>query len=184
MKKLCELVKIVENNEECVVLEVTGSRLDLIKLGCFNGDEKLIRLTKGDSHTCTVWTDNGHFSWHWGIGGHTIVSNETSKKGNLIQDCITKDFEIYIGSNKANIAKTLHIKSLEDVKHMTHTVKLMYWRNRPSDVICHLDGEYFTRFNGMENAFKHFTDHEYKVEATREYVAQTGCIVKEYTITK
>lgn len=184
MKKLCELVKIVENNMECVILEVTGSKLDLIKLGYFNGDEKLIRLTKGGNHTCTIWTDNGHFSWFWGTSGHTLVSNDTTKKGNLIQDCITKDFEIYINGSKEHIAKTLHIKSLEDVRHMTHKVKLMYFPNSCRDICCHLDGEYFTRFNGIENALKHFADRGYSVEIIKDYIAQTGCIVKEYMATK
>lgn len=184
MKKLCELVKIVENNEECVILEVTGSMLDIIKLGCFNGDEKLIRLTKGNNHTCTVWTDNRNYSWHWGIGGHTIVSDAMDKKGKLIQDCIEKDFEIYIGSNKKRITETLHIMSLEDVKHASHKVKLMYWQSQPNDICCHMDGEYFTRFNGKRNALIHFMDHDYKVEAIGNYVAQTGCIVEEYIISK
>ena len=96
MKKLCELVKIVENNKECVILEVTGSKLDLIKLGYFNGNEKLIRLTKGANQTCTIWTDNKNYSWHWGRDGYTLVSDSMEKKGKLIQDCITKDFQINI----------------------------------------------------------------------------------------
>lgn len=184
MKKLCELVKIVENNMECVILEVTGSSLDLIKLGCFNGDEKLIRLTKGGDQTCTVWTDKGHFSWHWGASGYTLVSSDMEKKGKLIEDCITKDFEIYIKGSKEHIAKTLHIKSFEDIKHSVRKVKLMYWGNRPSDITCHLDGEYFTRFNGHDNAFKYFTERGYAINATNEYVAKTGCFVEEYTVVK
>ena len=42
MKKLVNYVKIVENNEECVILEVVGAPLDLIRLGCFNGNEKMV----------------------------------------------------------------------------------------------------------------------------------------------
>lgn len=184
MKKLCELVKIVENNMDCVILEVTGSMLDLIKLGCFNGDEKLIRLTKGDNHTCTVWTKEKNYSWHWGIGGHTLVSNQMEKKGRMIQECIERDFEIYIGSNKKRIAKTLHIMSLEDVRHGCHKMKLMYWKNQTNDICCHLDEEYFTHFDSRTSAFRHFNEHGYKVESKGEYVAVTGCIVEEYIITK
>ena len=184
MKKLCELVKIVENNMDCVILEVTGSMLDLIKLGCFNGDEKLIRLTKGDSHTCTVWTDANHYSWHWGIGGYTLVSDQMEKKGRMIQECIERDFEIYINGNNAHIAKTLHIKSLADTKHMTRKCKLMYWPNNTSDVVCHLDDAYFTRFKGVNDALKHFKEHGYKITDTGKHMAQTGCIVEEYIIIK
>ena len=49
--KLCYMVDIIENNENCVVLEVKDNKkMDLIKLGCFDGDEELIRLTKGKKH--------------------------------------------------------------------------------------------------------------------------------------
>ena len=184
MKKLCELVEIVENNKECVILEVTGSMLDLIKLGCFNGDEKLIRLTKGNRHTCTVWTSDNNYSWFWGIGGHTLVSDDMTKRGKLIEDCITRDFEIYIGENKDLIAKTLHIKSLADVEHMTHKVKLMWWPNNNDSICCHIDGEFFEFFKGMENALRHFKSRGYQFSGHNKYTAQTGCIVEEYTITK
>lgn len=185
MKNLSTLTKIIENNEECVILEVTGNKLDLIKLGCFNGDEQMIRLTKGKNHTCTIWTkDDKHYSWYWGADGYTLVSKQMDKKGKLIEDCITKDFEIYIGDNKDKIKSTLHIKSLNDVVHTTHTVKLMYWPNSKHDICCHLDNEYFARFNGIENAFKHFLERGYEIEKENSYTAMTGCSVEEYIIKK
>ena len=182
MKRLCELVKIMENNRECVVLEVTGDRLDLIKLGCFNGDEKIFRLSKGANHNCTVWTNNGYYSWHWGIDGHTLVSDEMDKQGELIQDCITKDFGIYIGENKNLIDSTLYIMSLEDTKHITHKVKLMYWPNNPNDICCHLDGEYYSHFKGSTEAFNHFMCRGYTMSQENKYTAQTGFVVEEYKI--
>lgn len=99
MSKLVDSVKVVENNEDCVILEVIGKPIDMIKLGCFNGDETMIRLTKGDKHTCTVWTKNGnHYSWHWGLSGHSLVSDQMNKQRKLIVECITKDLRIYMGS--------------------------------------------------------------------------------------
>lgn len=95
MKRLSELVKIVEDNDDCVILEVKGEKLDLIKLGCFNGDEKMFRLTKGKNHTCTVWTKNGkYYSWEWDIDSYICTTREMDKKGELIQECIEKDFRI------------------------------------------------------------------------------------------
>lgn len=185
MKKLVDLVKIVENNRDCVILEVTGSMLDLIKLGCFNGDEIMFRLTKGKSHTCTVWTKDGkNYSWHWGYGGHTLVSDAMNKRGKMIQQCIAQDFEIYIGDNLKLIESSLHIKSLEDVKHNTHNIKLMYWEHHEDDVCCHLDGEFHTRFKGVECGIKHFADKGYNVKFVETYIAQTGCIVQVYNITR
>lgn len=67
---------------------------ELISLGCFNGDENYLRLTKGDTHTCTVFSDSKTFSWEWGKAGYTAVSNNVNKKGRMIQECIEKDFRI------------------------------------------------------------------------------------------
>lgn len=183
MKKLVNHVKIVENNEECVILEVVGAPLDLIRLGCFNGNEKMFRLTKGDNHTCTVWKENGdNYSWWWGCGGHTLVSDQMTKMGNLIQECIEQDFEIYIGSNKRNIQKTLHIRSLEDVKHSRHDMKLMYFRT--NDVCCHIDGEYFKHFKSVEDGVAHFKNRDYTVYVNGEEIAATGCKVEHYYIVR
>lgn len=181
MGKLVNYVKIVENNEECVILEVVGTPFDLIRLGCFNGNEKMFRLTKGAKHTCTVWKENGeNYSWFWGYGGHTLVSDDMTKRGNLIQECIEQDFEIYIGENKRNIKNTLYIKSLEDVKHNHHDVKLMYFHT--NDVCCHIDGEYFKHFKSLNDGIKHFQNRGYDVYEEYEETAVTGCTVKHYYI--
>jgi hypothetical protein len=181
MANLVNFVKIVENNEECVILEVVGTPLDLIRLGCFNGNEKMFRLTKGKKHTCTVWENDGkNYSWFWGYGGHTLVSDQTEKKGKLIQECIEQDFEIYIGDDKRNIQNTLHIRSLDDVKHACHNVKLMYFR--PDDVCCHIDGQYFKHFKSVQAGIKHFQNKGYLVCHKKDETAITGCMVKHYYI--
>ena len=183
MKKLVDLVKIVENNKECVILEITGSMLDLIKLGCFNGDEKLIRLTKGKDHTCTIWTtNNSRYDWYWGYSGYTLVSDAMDKKGTLIQKCIEQDFEIYIGTNAKRIQDTLHIKSLEDIKHNSHTIKMMYWKS--NEICCHVDDEYYTYFKSLNDGFEHFKLKGYNIQAIQSYIAQTGCTVDVFYIEK
>lgn len=94
--KLSNCVEVAVNNTECVVLKVKkGKEFDLITLGCFDGNETMFRLTKGGSHTCTVWRENDTpYSWYWGIGGHTLVSDNMNKRGRLIQSCIENDFHI------------------------------------------------------------------------------------------
>ena len=58
MKKLAELVKVEENNENCVLLKVKPkSSLELMKIGCFIGTERYFRVTKNKpsaTHTLTV----------------------------------------------------------------------------------------------------------------------------------
>lgn len=184
MTKLFDIVKIVENNEECVVLEVIGNPLDLIKIGYFDGDETMFRLTKGGNHICTVWRKSGgSYSWEWGISGSTIVSDKMSRQGTLIQECIEDDLEICINGPKEAIRKTLH-KSLEEIKRSKHDIKLMYWTNRPNDISCHKDNTYFKHFKGKDNAIEYFENHGYKFTNSRSYVAETGCIVEEYTIVR
>lgn len=184
MKKLFDIAKIVENNEECVVLEVTGTPMDLIKLGYFDGDETMMRLTKGGNHICTVWRKNGgSYSWEWGISGSTIVSDKMNRQGTLIQECIEDDFEICIKGTKEAIRKTLHT-SVEEIKCSKHDIKLMYWESRPNDICCHKDGVFFKHFNGKNNAIDYFESRKYKFTNSHSYVAGTGCIVEEYTIVR
>lgn len=94
--KLKDMVELAVNNQDCVVLKVKdGQEMNLISLGCFNGNETMMRLTKGKDVTCTLFRRDGKsFSWYWGISGYTLVSGQVSQMGRLIQDCIEKDFGI------------------------------------------------------------------------------------------
>ena len=96
---LKDLVTVTTNNDVCVILEIKpNSFKELIKLGCFNGKETIIRLTKSDAHTCTIWEEGGKsYSWNWGIGGHTLVSEGMNMKRRLIVDCIVNGFKINMG---------------------------------------------------------------------------------------
>lgn len=184
--KLCNLVDIVDNNMECVVLKVKDdAQMELIKLGYFAGNEDIIRLTKGKNHTCSVFYKDGkNFSWEWGSSGYTLVSEMMSKKGKLIEECITEDFDIYIGDNYDNLKKSLYIKSLDDVKDAQHFIEFMYW-NKPDASICvHKDNTFYKHFESMRDAKNHFRKLGYKLDYNNQYVASTGCIVEEYNIEK
>ena len=94
--KLKDIVDVVVNNDNCVVLKVKdGQELNLISLGYFDGDETMLRLTKGKNVTCTVFKKNGrHGSWDWGADGYTLVTDRCAKIGKIVQSCIEKDFGI------------------------------------------------------------------------------------------
>lgn len=94
---LTPYVTLTCNNKDCVILEVKkGHRMDLIRLGCFNGDEEMFRLTKGETVTCTVFRkDCKPFSWSWGSRS-TLVSDEVTKMGRIIEKCVVKDFGIQV----------------------------------------------------------------------------------------
>lgn len=183
--KLCYLVDIIENNETCVILQVKDNKkLDLIKLGCFDGDEKLIRLTKGEDHTCTIFrTNDNSFSWYWGRSGYTLVSDKLTEMGKLIEECITEDFDIYIGEDKNKVIETMNIMSLEDSIDKSHFIKMMYWKDG-NDVSVHKDNSFYRFFKNTIEAKEHFKNLNYDMEFKNKYIASTGCIVEEYDISK
>lgn len=183
MNKLCNLVTILDNNENCVNLKVKpNKREELIRLGYFNGNEDIIRLTKGKNHTCTIiYKDLTTKSWDWGSSGYTLVSNETSKAGRLIEECITEDFDIYIGDKENNIRDSLNIKSLDDTKKRKHDIEVMYFKN-DSDVSVHKDGTFYKHFKSVNDVKQHFKELEYNMNYKNQYIASTGCVVEEYRI--
>ena len=184
--KLCNLVDIIDNSLECVVLKVKDdARLDLIKLGYFTGDEDIIRLTKGENHICTVFHKDGkNYSWDWGKSGYTIVSEEMSKKGKLIEQCITEDFDIYIGDNYDNLKNSLYIRSLDDVKDAQHFLQFMYWNKNDANVCVHKDGDIYKHFKSIDLAKEHFNNLGFVLTKEGKYIAETGCIVEEYSADK
>lgn len=94
MKKLCELVDIAVNNENCVVFKVKdNARMDMITLGCFKGDEDMIRMTKGRTPEITVFNKDGsHYSYHFGEGSTTLISDNMMKQRTMIRECAILDF--------------------------------------------------------------------------------------------
>lgn len=185
-KRLCDLVEIEANNRECVLLKIKDdSELSLIKLGCFDGDEKAIRVTKGKNHTYTVIAKDKTYSWEHGESGYTLVSDNMDRKRFLINDCVENDFDIYIGSNKDLIEKSLSIHCIEDTYKNENDIEIMYWENEKNkSVIVHKNGEFFRSFSGIDEAKKFFKDTGHELYYSDDYVANTGCIVEEYKLVK
>jgi hypothetical protein len=179
--KLSNLVDIAVNNEECVVLKVKENvMMDLIALGCFDGDETMFRITKGEQHTATLFRGNHHFSWGWGNKGYTSVSDKQAKCGHLIQACVEEEFGIYIGKDSYKIKKTLHIKAKADKMDMKYHLKILYWAGQEKERCnIHKDGEHFKWFANVEIARTYIHEH-YNVISDKLYNAVTGCKVEEY----
>lgn len=86
MKNLVKLVELIEDNDNCVLLKVKeGSELDMILLGCFDGDENMIRLAKDEYNTITIFRKNGtHYCW----AGNECVVQQMNDKEKLIKKCV------------------------------------------------------------------------------------------------
>ena len=100
MKRLAELVKVEENNENCVLLKVKPkSSIELMKIGFFNGNEQYFRVTKSKRfamHTLTVWRKNEN-AWSISWGTDIACVTEMQRKMCLeVVDCIVNDFGISI----------------------------------------------------------------------------------------
>lgn len=86
---------VIENNNEFVCLKVKDNFEDELFMLGFISTPKMIRLTKGNVQDCMIKYDNGKtINWHWGMGGHTLVSDELSKLGYNIQHMIEYEFGI------------------------------------------------------------------------------------------
>ena len=180
MKKLFDLVELVSNTEDAVVLKVKpGSEVDLICLGCFDGDETMLRLTKGTTITCTVWTNKGsNFSWHWGDSGHTLVSDNMTKKGRAIQHCIEDYFDIVVYGSRESIRKNMRATKHE------HIIQL--WENSGcrAGCGCRKDDEFYRLFETMEIALTHFRalGYTYRLRETKRNCCNS--LTYYYIITK
>lgn len=86
--------EVIYNDDECVVLEAKLKKeMDLFILDLDNVE--MIRMTKGEIQKCTLKYKNGKsFSWYWGIGGRTLVSDSTRDLGYKILHCIEYEFGI------------------------------------------------------------------------------------------
>ena len=182
MKKLHELVELVSNTEEAVVLKVKdGCQMDLICLGCFNGDESVLRLNKGRSITCTIWTTKGtHYSWEWGDGGHTLVTENMTKKGRMIQQCVEDYFDILVYGYKESIREDMRKPSDISIHH------LQLWENAGPghDCGCRKDNEFYRFFPSLAAALQHFEDLGYEVVFQNKKPNCCNSITYYYEITK
>lgn len=96
MKKLCELVDIAVNNENCVLFKVKDNVvMDMIALGCFKGDEDMIRMTKGRTPEITVFKKDGsNYSYHFGEGSTTVISDNMALQRLMVRECAVLNFGI------------------------------------------------------------------------------------------
>ena len=124
MKKLYELVDISVNNENCVVFKVKdNAMMDLISLGCFTGTEDMIRMTKGRTPEITIFNKDGsNYSYHFGEGSTTIISDNMCQQREMIRECAILDYGIvcqwsYMSGNTDYdrlVKDTMKVKSVDD----------------------------------------------------------------------
>lgn len=181
MKKLVDLIEIAENNEKYIVLKVKDNvKKELIWLGCFCGNETMIRLTKGADHTCTIITQNDRsYSWEWGRSGCTLVSNKMDEMRAHIVACIETDLDIYIGDNISLIKESLNIQKVSDAEHSKHIIKA----TGPDYACIYKDGAYYKHIPGdIDGVVQYFKNLGYAIGKIADSTAPNGCKIKTFCI--
>ena len=177
MKKLCDIVKIEDNNPESITLSILpDSKLDLIKLG-FDGNTEFIFLSKGANHVLKIHKANGNVaSWHWGENGHTLISVGNERLQKLIVDCVTDDFDIAIEGSYSAL-----LRDCSKTGKRSHLLKVFYWNDKSDgEVVTHKDGIFYKRFPSEDAAIAHFENLGYDVTIEDRAYAKTGCNVDTY----
>jgi len=175
LKKFADCLELVGNNADCAILKVKdGKNMDLITLGCFDGDEVMFRLTKGDDHTCTEWTADGkHFSWDWGYHGYTLVSEKTSEAGKMVEEVLTDIFDIDV-----------HFRGVRKTGGRD-TYKVMWWEHeigKAKKPYCvHKNGVFWKFFESIDAFENYVYCQDKKLDKPTSERAETGCMVLNYT---
>lgn len=180
MMKLHELYKLIENNDDCVILQLKdGCENELWKVPFFDGNEKDIKISKGGHTTVSIRSMDGKaYSWGWGDNGYTLTSENITKKGHLLKEVLELDYGIYMGGNTNKRKSTNHISDYgqaEDCK-----IKLMYWSGQKNNVIIHKDDEFIKAMPTIEDAME-WLELRYYLNNMVKSVASTGVHVMEYT---
>lgn len=86
-----EMLEVTVNNSQCVLLEFkeNATARDKIMTGLLDGDETMIRVTKGPGQYYTIFRKDGtRFTWHYGRSGYTLVSDRTHELRRQIEEII------------------------------------------------------------------------------------------------
>lgn len=109
---LCQVVDVIENNNNVVVLMVKENmRLALASLKGFDGTESIIRVAKGNPLKISVYSKMHLMAW---VDGCDMpVSRRYAAMGKAIRECLEVDFGIHIGTDSEQVAATLRINKLD-----------------------------------------------------------------------
>lgn len=122
-ERLTELVEILNNTNDAVVFKVKDNKqIELLSIGCFNGDEKFISVAKLNEYNenniyTIVYNDNRHFSFTSNeLVGSKLRSMKMHLERMIIFDFGIPIFEKHGGAN--------YIQSIEDDLKADHVFSI------------------------------------------------------------
>ena len=174
MSGLCDLVEIVENNMECVVLKVKeNAGMALVCLGCFDGDETMMRLTKGEINAFTVFR-KGREPLSWESGAEAGMLEQM--RGKLISCCIADGFGIYTGGDFMLRRAALDIKSRDSLHGRQESYCLSWFDD--GGLVCVERNERCVFLEGLAEAEAYVGKIIYTEHETGIFHSETGCCCK------
>lgn len=110
MIRLKDCVEIVTapTNDNCVILKVKeNAEMDMISIGCFDGNEVMFRMTRDDDcNDYTIWHKNGNTcTWN----DRTLISNNLKSITKELKRCIVKDFGFNMGKHMEFLKREGHL---------------------------------------------------------------------------
>ena len=173
--KLIDLVEIVENNAGFILLEVTGDKNSCILSGVLDGDEDLIRVTKGEDHVLTIFFKDGrHFSYNFGTHGYTLISNKEEKRRNAIVEVIKNDLETSLTDTTGfNL-----VQKKSDVKGRNVTFKIM------NGTCIHKNGSFYKHTQNSSEIMEEINQNYTNIKEVDNYTSANGCKVQVLTGTR
>lgn len=175
--KLVDVIEIVENNNDYILLEVIGDKKQCILTGVLNGNEEYIRVSKGKNHILTIYFKDGRnfFSYSFGEGGYTLISDNEERRKRAIVNCIKRELETSI--TKTDVAEKDLIQKKAEAKGKKVIFEIMDSKSSACGgrYCIHKNHEHYTLTN--EDFMKEIEEDYTDIIEVDNYIAQTGVSV-------
>ena len=183
MNKLTKIVTIINNDEDTVILKIDeNKKLELLSIGCFNGNEDMLILSKLSSKNTDmlgyniIYKDGTNTSF----SGSGCLSEKLAAITRWMKETVVFDFGIPIEGyqNTEPLKKFSYIKTIEDDLNTPHTFELTGFNH--NDMCLRKDGAFMHRGENKEFYMNYLSERYNIVSNERRISSNTGCVI--YTI--
>lgn len=96
-KALNKIINVTNHDEEIIHFIIQGTPQEKVYAG-FSPEMTMGSMTKGPKHIVTLYSDEKELlSWYWGLGGHTLVTDKTSKLGKELLNLFKENYKFEMG---------------------------------------------------------------------------------------
>ena len=176
---LVDLVDVIHNDDNSVMLAIKDNitALDLLKTGCFKGNEKYFRVTKvGDVVSNLTYTFIDENNKSWSCCTATLVTDEVHKQMSEIYKVVVYHFGIPLMCLDKRTKINNHLTIEQDIND-SHVFSISGWDY--NDMVLYKDGMYMGHIS-YNNAIEYISS-KYKKYFIESKKTQTNCIAFNIT---